>query len=308
MSVLSRREMLLRTAQMAAVGVLVGGGASAVRSEPLGTAPGIQLWSVNDVLSADPAGTLGRLREIGYRHVETAGFRMPPVGQLRKLLNDTGLDCPSAHLDFMGTAVEVLFEQAHALGARYAVSSILRLGTGPDPQPGRPELQRFAGMMKTMTLEDAKRTAELANRIGTQAKQAGLQYAYHNHFFEFVEQGGMLPYDLLLQNTDPELVKFEIDCGWMRVAGYDPVSYLVKYPGRFPMIHVKDFKPAPEHTAPLLRVGTELGRGFIDYRPVFAAARVAGVKQYFVEQEGPFAPGGQLPAAKLCHDYLASID
>jgi sugar phosphate isomerase/epimerase len=170
----------------------------------------------------------------------------------------------------------------------------------------------FANLLRAMTLEDARRTAELANRIGLKAKQAGLQYAYHNHFSEFVDQGnGAIAYNLLLQECDPELVKFELDCGWMAVAGHNPVDYLRKYPQRFPLIHVKDFLPVAAKddaaTSPGLRLGAELGHGFIDYRPILAAARAAGLQYYFAEQEAPFSRMDQLEAAKVDYNYLHAI-
>jgi sugar phosphate isomerase/epimerase len=155
-----------------------------------------------------------------------------------------------------------------------------------------------------MTLDEAKRTAEVANQIGAKAKQAGFQYAYHNHHMEFADQGGgAVGYDILLRDTDPELVKFEIDCGWMVVGGHNPVDYFKKYPNRFPMIHVKDFLPgnAPDHP------GAELGHGIIDYGPIFAAAEKAGLRHYFTEQEGPFARMTELQAAQQAFTYLQTV-
>jgi sugar phosphate isomerase/epimerase len=139
-----------------------------------------------------------------------------------------------------------------------------------------------------------------------------LQYAYHNHFFEFVaERNGDIAYDVLLQDCDPELVKFEIDCGWMMAAGHDPISYFKKYPQRFPMIHVKDFLPAAGAdaggAAAALRVGAELGHGFIDYGPIFAAARSQPLKYYFAEQEGPFSRMPQIEAARVSYAYLHAM-
>jgi sugar phosphate isomerase/epimerase len=157
-----------------------------------------------------------------------------------------------------------------------------------------------------MTLDDAKRTADLANRIGERAKDAGLQYAYHNHQFEFMPQeGGAIPYDELLKLTDPELVKFQIDCGWMVVGGANPVEYFLKHPGRFALIHVKDFLPLPaggDRWAP--RLGAELGRGTIDYAPIFTAANANGLEHFFAEQEGPYTRMSQLEAAAVAYNYL----
>lgn len=281
-------------------------------SDPLGLPVGIQLWTVRESLQSDPGGTLEQLRRIGYRTVESAGFAGLSPQDFRRRIDDAGLVVPSAHLDFRSADVEAIFDDAHALGAHFAVSSILRPGTGTVPAVG-PGLQGAAKSLRVMTLDDAKQTADLANRIGEQAKRAGLQYAYHNHFFEFVDQGnGAVAYDVLLRETDPTLVKFEIDCGWMKAAGHDPIAYLKQYPHRFPMIHVKDFLPATGENAggalaAALRVGTELGTGFIDYQPIFAAAKSQPLKYYFAEQEGPFTHMTQLEAAKVSYEYLHAL-
>jgi sugar phosphate isomerase/epimerase len=269
-----------------------------VQATPLGGPIGIQLYAVKDSLAADPAATLRRLKEIGFGEVETAGFAGLSAQAFRRLLDENGLGCPSAHLQFHPGDLEHAFGEAQALGARYAVSPSLRA-----------LLRGVHG--GGMTLEEAHRTAELANSIAAQARSAGLQYVYHNHDFEFADQGGIIGYDVLLAETDPAVVQFEIDCGWMVVGGRDPRDYFRRYPHRFPMIHVKDFLPtpragggpsvAPEHP------GAELGHGMIDYRPIFAAAEKAGLKHYFVEQEGPFTRMSELEAARQAYAYLGRI-
>lgn len=309
MHAMSRRLVLAQLGGLGACSLLVAAPPRAARADPLGIPVGIQLWTVNDALQADPVATLESLRRIGYRNVETAGFGTRTAREFRGLLDAAGLVCPSAHLDFLKGDPGVQFDAAHALGARYAVSSILRIGTGPTPKVD-PSMEKFAGSMNAMTLDDARKTAEIANRLGAQAKRAGLRFAYHNHFFEFVPmEGGEVAYAVLLRETDPDLVHFEIDCGWMMAAGHDPVSYLRKYPHRFPMLHIKDFLPVPGgvETGPAMRIGTELGHGFIDYRPVFAAAKTAGLEYYFVEQEAPFTHMTPLEAAKVDYAYLKSI-
>ncbi|MDB6013172.1 MAG: xylose isomerase [Gammaproteobacteria bacterium] len=271
----------------------------AVGADALGKHPGIQLYTINDAMRADPRGALQRLREIGFVEVETAGFGGLSAQQFRGLLNDAGVSCPSSHLQFDLASLERAFDDAHALGAKFAVSSIMRsLVLGPDAPKD---------VLKTgMSLDEAKRTAELANRIGAAAQRAGLQFTYHNHNFEFADQGGgLIGYDMLLKETDPKLVKFEIDCGWMIFAGHDPVGYLQKYPQRFPMIHVKDFLPR-ENGSTEMR-GAELGHGTVDYKPIFAAATKAGLQHYFVEQEGPFARMSPVEAAQVDFEYLRAI-
>ena len=114
---------------------------------------------------------------------------------------------------------------------------------------------------------------------------------------------------MLLRESAPELVKFEIDCGWMVFAGRNPIDYFKKYPNRFPLIHVKDFLARHGDSAGNAEMlGAELGRGTIDYTPIFAAAKKAGLRHYFVEQEGPFSRMDPLQAARVNYDYLHSLD
>ena len=270
-------------------------------ANPLGQPIGIQLWTVNAPMDVDAPGTLQKLRKIGFSTVESAGFGKRTAKQFRQLLDDTGLGCPSAHLTFDPDNLGAAFDDAHTLGATYATSgSVDALVRAANPS--------IALNKRAMSLEEAKRTAELASRIGTAAKRAGLQYVYHNHAREFAKQAdGTTSYDLLLRETDAELVKFEIDCGWMIFAGHDPIAYFDKHPGRFPLIHVKDFLKASDPGSGDM-LGAELGHGVVDYKPIFAAAKKAGLKHYFVEQEGPFARMDPLQAAKVDYDYLHSID
>jgi sugar phosphate isomerase/epimerase len=303
MSTTTRRAFLERAGRCG-LAVLAGAAAPGVlRATPLGGPVGIQLYAVKDALQADPAATLKALRAIGYGEVETAGFAGLSARRFRALLDAAGLGCPSAHLGFEPDKLAAAFDDAHALGARYAASGSLRALVERDLPAG--------ATSSGMTLEEARRTAALANHIGEQARRVGLQYVYHNHDFEFADQGGgAIGYDLLLKETDPRLVKFEIDCGWMTLGGRDPRSYFGRYPHRFPMIHVKDFLPVaagPSETGAPAHPGAELGHGIIDYGPILGAAERAGLKHYFVEQEGPFSRMSQLEAARQGYQYLRSL-
>ncbi len=296
---MSRRRFLIQSGRLAAAALASNWLARRAPANPLGKPVGIQLWTVNGPMDKDPAGTLKRLREIGYSAVESAGFGKLTAKQFRQLLDDNGLACPSAHLSFDPARLDAAFDDAHALGARYATSgSLTALVKVEKPK---------AASVRGMSLDEAKRTAELCNRIGEAAKRAGLQYVYHNHAFELADQGGgATGYDVLLRETDAELVKFEIDCGWMVFAGHDPVDYFARYPNRIPLIHVKDFLRNPDGSSTEM-LGAELGRGVVDYKPIFAAAAKAGLQQYFAEQEGPFVRMDQLEAAKVDYDYLHSL-
>lgn len=276
------------------------------KADAMGLPPGIQLYSVRTNLANDTPGTLKELREIGFLEVETAGFGKYSAKEFKTLLDDSGLKAPSAHLKMTPTIFEPLFEDANTIGAHYATSSSLQTAMNP------PNTANLAtGQRPTITplgLDGFKRLAEAMNDLGAKAKAVGLQYAYHNHNYEFERMpDGGYGYDVLVNNTDHELVKFEIDCGWMRVAGADPVVYMTKYPGRFRMIHVKDFQPvntpSTSLSGPARPKGADLGQGFIDYKRIFAAGKAVGIQHSFSEQEDPF-PISQMASAKVAYSFL----
>jgi sugar phosphate isomerase/epimerase len=310
----TRRKLLTDSARFSAATLALGARRLSTAATP-GEALGIQLYSVGQALHADVLGTLQRLRAIGFTEVEPAGFAGLSAVEFRKRLDDADLVAPSAHLVLEEGSLDAAFADAHALGARYAVSSMLRPGTGAPlfdlESPVRPGDARSArAPPRAMTLEDAKRTADLANRVGERAKRAGLQYAYHNHDFELTREDGVLAYDELLRGTHGELVKFEVDCGWMAAAGQNAAAYFERHPGRFPLLHAKDFEPVPAELRgkPGPRVGAELGRGTIDYAPIFAAANANGLEHFFAEQEGPFTRLSELEAAEVAYRYLRRVN
>jgi len=267
---------------------------------------GIQLYTVNADLMKDAAGTLKKISQIGYTEVETAGFGKLSAAQFRTLLKDAGLRAPSAHLMFGMQDTGKLLDDAKTLGAEYAVSSIL---TAKTFEKG---MQDFFKSLNTMTADDFRRTAAKANEIGQQAMAAGLKYAYHNHNFEFRDVGGgQTGYDILLHETDPSLVRFEADCGWMKVAGKDPVDYLTGHADRFAMLHIKDFKniakPVTALMSPDAPTPTELGRGSIDLKSIVDAGLKAGIKHMFVEQEPPITEMSAIEAVGVDYKVLRSL-
>jgi sugar phosphate isomerase/epimerase len=308
MSSISRRSFLLNTGMGGVASFALG--ALPAWAKPMGLPIGIQLYVVGKPLGEDAPGTLKKLHEIGYREVETAGFGKYSAKEFRILLDDAGLVCPSAHLPLIQPDVEALFDNARILGATYATSSVLRDFKAPSSS-GAASTTGAPTKLDLVGLDGFKRTAEKMNEIGAKAKAAGLRYAYHNHNYEFEKlSDGRYGYDILVQETDPKLVYFEIDCGWMIVAGADPVAYMKKYPGRFRMLHIKDFMAVPHPTTDLRGPdrpkGTELGKGFIQYERVFAEGRRAGIEHCFAEEEGPYTVP-QLEAAKVDFDFLNSF-
>jgi len=302
---ISRRQFL-----PLAGGVLAAAALSRQTWAAQGFPVGIQLYTVSTDLANDPAGTLKKIAQIGYTEVETAGFGKLSAAQFRDLVRDAGLRAPSAHLGFGAEDTEKLLDDAKTLGVEYAVSSALL----PDGPQG---MENFLKIVDSLSADDFQKIAAKANGIGQKAKAAGLQYAYHNHNFEFRDLGGgKTGYDILLQETDPALVKFEADCGWMTVAGKNPVDYLTRYRDRYVMLHIKDFKNI---TKPVTTIGAfmspspdlpkaaELGRGSIDLKPIVAAGRKAGVKHMIVEQEPPFKDISAMEAAEIDYHFLKSL-
>ncbi len=270
-------------------------------SEAMGLPPGIQLYTVREELPKDTPGTLKKLYEIGFREVETAGFGKYTVKEFRQLLDDAGLKAPSAHLNLSVPELGPVFEDAKILGAHFATSSSLATSNLPRPAPGGPRPK-----MEPLGVDGFTKLAVQMNEIGKKAKAAGLQYAYHNHNYEFEKMpDGSYGYDILVNHTDHELVKFEIDCGWMCAGGADPIAYFKKYPGRFKMIHVKEFEALGHPTVSLSDrpKGSDLGQGFIDYKAIFVAGKKAGIQHAFSEQEDPF-PVSQMASAKAAYAFL----
>lgn len=240
-------------------------------ASPFGLPLGLELYSVRDELPKDYAGTLKKVAALGYREVEAAGFYDHSAAEVKQAMRDAGLRCVSAHysVDKLSSGLDEIIAFHKTLGAEY----ILCAYPGHKNPPAKGTEEKFS-------LEDWRWNAEQFNRWGKQVKAAGFRFGYHNHTPEFVAVDGVTPYDELMRLTDPALVTFEMDCGWVVVGGGDPAALLRKYSNRISMLHVKDFQPGvtPPHAA-------QLGHGRIDYGPIFAAAKKGEIKHYFVEQE-----------------------
>jgi sugar phosphate isomerase/epimerase len=266
----------------------------AAAGPPFGLPVGVQLYTVRDQASKDFAGTLQQIAAIGYQQVEVYDFYGKTAAEARKLLDDHGLKAPSGHwmLSSLKKNAAKCIEDAKTVGCEYIVMPILE-----NPAERR-------------TLDQYKRLVEFFNRTGEQCKKAGLTFAYHNHNFEFQKFGETTAYDFLLTSLDPELVKMEMDCFWVTHAGQDPVAYMEKYPGRFPLLHIKDLKAGnPAATELDAEKGTslfaEVGRGTIDWKRIFAAAPKGGLKHYYVEQD--YCEGSPLDSIKVSYDYLKNL-
>jgi sugar phosphate isomerase/epimerase len=275
---MNRRRFLETAATVAAATLLtdrLGWAASEHRIEKIG----VQLYTVRDQLSADFEGTIAKVAAIGYKEVEFAGYFGHTPQQVRAVVDRNGLAAPSAHIQWeeLDDKFPSVIDAAKTIGMAYIVNPWI-----PEELRKSPDIW--------------KRAADKFNHCGEQCKKAGIQFAYHNHWFEFLPVNGKLPYDTLLTLCDPDLVKMELDLCWITVAGADPVKYFDRYPGRFPLVHVKDLK-----TIPPITVGgaqnfgdtvdlTEVGSGIVDWKRIFAQSEKAGIKHYIVEHDHPKAP------------------
>lgn len=246
---------------------------------------GLQLFSVREPLAKDFLGTLKRVAAAGYREVEAAGFFGHSAQDVKQMMDNAGLHCVSAHygLADLLKSDEAIISYAKTLGLEYVVCSA---PWAKDPA----HLEKYPGgawqgILHAMTLDDWKWTAEQFNRLGRKMHEAGLKFGYHNHTMEFRKEDGGTGYGVLLADTDPGLVTMELDCGWAFAAGQNPAEMLRRHRGRFSMLHIKDLKPAPAGTEPSDRISTIVGKGVINYGPIFKAAEATGIKHYFVEQE-----------------------
>ncbi len=242
---------------------------------------GLQLYTVRDQMKADFEGTLAHVAEIGYKEVEFAGYFNHSPADVRAILDRHGLSAPSTHVgDISPDAWKASLDAAHAIGHEYIVV------------PWIPQEKR-------MTLDGWKQVAAEFNRAAQAAHDAGVQFAYHNHDFEFPKMEGQVPYDILLQTTDPKLVQLEIDLYWITKAGQDPLTYFARWPGRVPLVHVKDSAGAPEHKM------VDVGQGKIDWKRIFAKQDQAGIKHFFVEHDQPPQPFQDIAAS---YRYLKDLE
>lgn len=227
-------------------------------------AVGIQLYTVRSIMNTDPERTLAALAEMGYREVELAGLYDQSAREFRDMLDRTGLKAPASHIAIaaLRTNLAKTLEDAATLGHQWIVV------------PWIDEAERTRSGFEAIAAD--------FNRIAGQLKQQDLGFAYHNHDFEFKPVDGIVPFDLLLERTDPALVKFEVDLFWIRKGERNPLDYFARYPGRFPMVHVKDM------TADGRMVN--VGEGAIDFARIFEQAGRAGIQHYFVEHDNPTSP------------------
>ena len=257
---------------------------------------GMQLYTVRTEMEKDVDATLAKVAALGYKEVEFAGYFKRTPAEIRDGLKKAGLTAPAAHVDYPSLAADKLpavLETAHTIGHQYLVNPWIDETLRKEP-------------------DIWKRVAETFNRAGAEAKKAGIQFAYHNHHFEFAPVDGKLPYELLLEQCDKDLVKMELDLCWITAAGKDPLEYFKRYPGRFPLVHVKGLAKKPEAggAAPIQSIMPDLtdvgsANDVVDWKRIFAKSDQAGIKHSFVEHD---VPKDAYASLKASYEYLKKLN
>ena len=302
---LSRRSLLIRSAAIFAGAHLAGH--TRLWGADAGSKPGVQMYMVAEEYKKDPAGTLVKLAEIGYGYVEAFSMVIDNAAEFRKMLADAGLGCPSGHFGFGFEDTEKALDEASALGVHYAVSSVL-----PPEPPKNGDFKASIERLNHLTPDDFKTMATLANQIGESAKKRGIEFAYHNHNVEFRKmENGETGYGILLKNTDPKLVKLEVDAGWMAAGGADPAALITANAKRVRLLHFKDFSTITPPVNELSEAAgariVDLGTGVAPLKAAYEAARKAGVKYFIVDHDPPFHGQTAFEAAKVDYAYVAGL-
>ena len=271
MSRISRRAFCRTAASLAAAAGLVSTSALQLRANPLGLPIGCQTWPVRDMIAKDFPGTIRQLAEAGFQSLELcspvgyadsgfAGLARYSASELRRILADAGVTCVSSHF-----TIKELRENQES---RIAWAKDLGLTQMLVPSLEGPEHP---------TLDDVKRAADEYNQMGERAAQAGIQQGLHNEDFELSQVHGKRTYDLLFGLLDPKFVKFQFQVSTIS-EGYDAAQYFRKYPGRFISMHVQGWSAKTRKIVPV-------GLDTLNWKDIFAAAKIGGIKNYFVEMD-----------------------
>ncbi|KIC92980.1 sugar phosphate isomerase/epimerase family protein [Flavihumibacter solisilvae] len=241
---------------------------------------GIQLYTLRDLISKDPKGVLDKVAAAGYKKIEMFGYGQGkffgiPVKEFAAYANSLGLVSPSGHY----LPQSFLYEESEKGEAEMKdmIAAAVEMKHEYLVIP-------WLHTERRQNLDDYKKIAARLNVAGELCKNAGIQMAYHNHDFEFKSYDGTTGFDVFSKETDANLVKWELDLYWVVFAGLDPINLFNQHKGRVPLWHVKDMDKVKREQ------NTEIGNGSIDYKRIFKAAGVAGLKHFYVEQENNYVP------------------
>lgn len=273
------------------------GAAAAVAMQPARAASrialGLQLYTVRNNLARDFDGTLKAVQAIGIRHVQcNLGMNGRSAKALRKQFDTLGFVWDSVHSggDALRANAQATIDEAKSVGLKTIICAFPLY-----PQDGK-------ALMRGPSLDDWKRNADACNKAGELCRKAGLSFGYHNHNLEFRKVGDVLPYDLMLAQTDPTLVGMEMDIGWVVAAGADPAAYLARYPTRYRALHVKDLTAQGIPNTSLKMVSAVVGKGIVKWDRVLPAAHKSAVTHAYLELEGPYVPSA-LAMVKASFDW-----
>ena len=276
---MNRRSFLANTTLLTAGAALAP---RASRAACTALPSGVQLYTVRDALQRDPRGTLAKLHDIGIVEGELYGLNGResaslfglPAKALKQAFDANDIQVRMSHIGGALTTTAAIAEIAHTLGVSILIVAL----------PNEFTAQRD-GRFTMVPAESRAQLDQLAtrlNHVGREYKSQGLTFGYHNHWVEFVEVDGVLPYDYLMSHTDADLVKIELDLGWLAYAEVDPVQYIKKYSGRVISCHLKDFDATIAADVPQRKL-VPPGAGAIDFAAVLAAMRAAKVAHGFIE-------------------------
>jgi sugar phosphate isomerase/epimerase len=318
---MNRRLFLARAsaATVLAAGISAPGHAAASRGKRFfaahGLPIGLQLYTLGPNLDRDFDGTLAAVSKIGYAQVELAGMHGRSAQELRQAFDAHRLSAVSIHVPgtnlfgsghYLDGDLAALAADAHTMGITDVVMPIFLMPAGFKPPEGADARTMLVAAGNALKTDDYRHMAEFLNDKAARLAKLGLKLSYHNHNFELAPlPNGSTGLDILLEKTDPRLVNFEIDVGWISAAGRNPVEFLRAHPRRFTQMHVKDIKATTKPNYSLEQDPTEVGSGSIRWRDILPVAWRAGVRRYFVEQEPPYERE-RLDAIAISFQYLSS--
>ena len=278
---------------------------------------GVQLYMFDPDLNRDFDGALASIAATGVRSVELASLHRRSATEFRAALDKAGLVCRSAHVAASSTVpgasglnfddLDKLVDQLNILGSRNAVLPLFQFPK--DPIWGPPI--SFMSLMKPggapITADRYERMADFLNEKGAVLKKHGIRIGYHNHNGELAPLENKTGLQILLERTDPSIVDFELDAGWLAAGGHDTAAWLERYRGRFTQMHVKDIAAGTQINYHMQQKPTEVGSGIMNWPAILKAARSAGVRNFFVEQEPPFT-GARIDSLKKSLSYLRKLE
>lgn len=313
---MARRSLVTGLSSLAAVGWLQGTALAAPRRSffaRIGRQIGLQVYTLGDEAGRDVDATFAQIAAIGYREIELPSLYGRKATDVRAAADRAGLAIRSIHIPAQGTgsaslngAPAEVAEMVTTLGAGRAVVPIAPFPAGFRPQAGETMQAAIGRSFAAAGADHWRRTAALLNEKAAALKPLGVALGYHNHNIEFAPVDKTTGWDILVRETDPRLVEFEVDTGWVATAGLDPVAFLRGLRGRATQLHVKDVAPGNTTNFVLAMKPAEVGSGTLDWAKILPAARSAGVHHFYVEQEPPFTIP-RIEAARKSYAFLAAL-